>query len=143
MQFRYCPIVVSLLGLALAARAEAADLVVEITGIRSDTGEIGCALFGAEPGFPMDTRSARQDWQPARRAGTTCRFVGIQPGRYALAVSHDLNGNRKTDTNFLGMPTEDWGVSNNVRPSMRAPRFDEAAFAVAEGTTRVVVGVTR
>ena len=31
------------------------------------------------------------------------------------------------------MPTEVWGVSNNVRPPMRAPYFDEAAVAVAAG----------
>jgi uncharacterized protein (DUF2141 family) len=26
------------------------------------------------------------------------------------------------------MPTEPWGVSNNVRHKTRAPRFEEAAF---------------
>jgi len=30
----------------------------------------------------------------------------------------------------LGAAIEPWGVSNNVRPSLRAPRFDEAAFKV-------------
>jgi uncharacterized protein (DUF2141 family) len=37
------------------------------------------------------------------------------------------------DANFLGIPTEAWGVSNNVRPALRAPRFEEASFKVASG----------
>jgi uncharacterized protein (DUF2141 family) len=129
------------LGLSVAPPGWAAELVVEVSGVRSDRGRVGCALFAAEAGFPMETAVARLDWQPARPAGTTCRFTGLAPGLYALAVSHDLNGNGKTDTNFLGIPTEDWGVSNNVRPSMRAPRFKEAAFQVGDGTTRIAVGV--
>ena len=65
----------------------------------------------------------------------TCRFTSIEPGQYAVAVMHDLNGNHRTDTKMFGIPTEDWGVSNNSRPRLRAPNFDEAAFSVAEGKT--------
>jgi uncharacterized protein (DUF2141 family) len=36
-------------------------------------------------------------------------------------------------TGFLRDP---WGVSNNVRPSLRALRFAEAAFKVAGATPR-------
>ena len=133
--------VAMLVSVALAGTAHAADVVVDVAGVRSDRGEVGCALFGSEADFPMDPRSARMDWQPARQAGTTCRFTGLAPGSYALAVSHDLNGNRRADTNLFGMPTEDWGVSNDVRPTLRAPRFGEAVFQVAEGTTRIVVTV--
>jgi uncharacterized protein (DUF2141 family) len=130
-----------LAGLASGGTARAGELIVEIAGIRSERGEIGCALFSSEAGFPMDTKAARLDWQPARPGATTCRFLALTPGRYALAVSHDLNVNKKTDTNLFGVPTEDWGVSNNVRPSMRAPRFNEAAFDITEGTTRIAVTV--
>ena len=53
-------------------------------------------------------------------------------GTYAVAASHDANGNGRTDTNWVGIPTEAWGVSNNVRPRLRAPRFEEAAFELPE-----------
>jgi uncharacterized protein (DUF2141 family) len=115
----------------LSHAAAGADLAVEIQGIGSDRGEIGCALFNDAHGFPLETASARVQWHPARRAGVTCRFDGLTAGTYAVAVSHDLNGNRKTDANLFGIPAEDWGVSGNVRPSLRAPRFSEAAFEVA------------
>jgi uncharacterized protein (DUF2141 family) len=119
-------------------------VVVSVTGIKSDQGQIGCGLFRSEDGFPMKSERAVMRWQPARKGRVTCQFEGLPAGRYAVSVSHDLNGNRKTDTNFIGLPREDWGVSNNVRPSMRAPRFNEAAFDVQSGReTRIEIGVDR
>lgn len=59
--------------------------------------------------------------------------ASTRAGTYAIALTHDLNGNRRTDTDFLGRPTEDWGVSRGARPLLRAPRFDEAAFVARLG----------
>ena len=111
----------------------AAVVVINVTGITDARGTIGCALFPDGRGFPMDNSGAKAIWLPADPAGVSCRYADLPDGTYAVSVSHDLNGNRRTDTNFLGMPTEAWGVSNNARPSMRAPRFDEAAFRVVGG----------
>jgi uncharacterized protein (DUF2141 family) len=119
----------------------APDLVVRVSGIRSPLGQIGCALFADGSGFPMDSARAQQQWIPAQADGVTCRFGGVAPGRYAVSVVHDLNGNRRVDTNFLGMPTEQWGVSNNARPTLRAPRFDEAAFTVPAESAELVLGI--
>ena len=117
------------------ASAQAATLVVTVSGLADSRGEVGCAVFANEAGFPMETAKAlRQMWAQAPATGKAeCRFTDLPPGRYAVAVSHDLNGNRRLDTNVLGMPTEPWGVSNGAHPKLRAPRFDEAAFVVSEG----------
>ena len=122
----------------------AGDLLVTISGVTSEKGEIGCALFRGAPGFPMDTAKATSVWVKAKKGTVECRFTGLGPGSHALAVSHDLNANRQTDTNFVGMPKEDWGVSNNVQPRLRAPRFDEARFEVRDGeAARVEVRIAR
>ncbi len=117
----------------ISALAFAADLTINVKGIVDAKGEIGCALFRGGDGFPMDSAKAKQIWLRADAKGVTCNFSDLAEGSYAVSVSHDLNGNKKVDTNFLGMPTESWGVSNNARPSLRAPRFDEAAFKVIAG----------
>ncbi|MEM1118049.1 MAG: DUF2141 domain-containing protein [Bacteroidota bacterium] len=114
----------------------ASTLIVSVTGVSSDEGTVGCALYDDAEGFPTD-RSRMQSGQEvaARRSGVTCRFENVAPGTYALAVVHDKNENGRTDRNLLGLPTEAWGVSNGVRPRMRAPRFDEAAFSIRDGVT--------
>jgi len=121
------------LSLAAQSGALAADVVVNVTGISDARGAIGFALFPDSRGFPMDNSGAKALWLPADPKGVSCRYADLPDGTYAVSVSHDLNGNRRTDTNFLGIPTEAWGVSNNARPAMRAPRFDEAAFKVVGG----------
>lgn len=134
-------VIASALSLCVAAGAHAAELVVRITGIAEPLGQIGCSLFSSPAGFPMDSSTARQQWLPADPKGVTCRFDKVSEGTYVVSIGHDLNGNRKVDTNFVGMPTEQWGVSNNVRPTLRAPRFEEAAFKVAADATEIVLDI--
>ena len=117
----------------LSHSARTAELIVAVTGIRSDAGEVGCALFSSPQGFPLNLTGAAQRWLPARQSGVTCRFPDLKPGVYAVAVGHNVNVRHRVETNFLGMPTEDWGVSNDVRPTLRAPRFEEAAVQLNEG----------
>jgi len=55
-------------------------------------------------------------------------------------VVHDVNDNQEADTNFLGIPTEGVGVSNNALPALSLPKFDACRFQVAatEPTTLAV-----
>ena len=57
-------------------------------------------------------------------SSTICRA-----GNYAVQVMHDENDNNKLDTNFLGIPSEGYGFSNNPNV-MRRAHFDEARFEV-------------
>ena len=124
--------------------APAQELIVKVTIVKSTKGEVGCALFSSATGFPNENVAMPAQWQAPSTDSVVCRFTDIKPGPYAVAVSHDLNGNRQTDTNFLGIPKEDWGVSNNVRPNLRAPTFDEARFEVAAtGVTTIEVKLGR
>ena len=56
----------------------------------------------------------------------------LPPGSYALSVLQDLNGNRKLDTNFIGIPTEPSGSSNDAPARFSAPKFKDALFTVGE-----------
>ena len=126
---------------SLPMTASAAELLVRITGLSEPLGQVGCSLFAGQAGFPMDNAGARQLWQAADAKGVTCRYSDVPEGTYAVSIGHDLNGNKRVDTNFIGLPTEQWGVSNNVRPNLRAPRFDEAMFKVAADAKEVVIDI--
>lgn len=115
--------------------SHAAELVARVaaTGPKAATGRVGCSLFAAPKGFPLDISGARTQWHAASGGAVTCRFTDLPDGTYALAVGQDLNGNGVVDTNVFGAPTEPWGVSNNVRHTLRAPKFEEASFSVTGG----------
>jgi uncharacterized protein (DUF2141 family) len=116
----------------LATPVAAKDLRVLVSGIEKAEGEIACLLFQEEKGFPVQADHAftRVNY-PAVEGMLTCTFPDVPPGRYAVSVIHDENGNAKVDTSMLGFAKEPWGVTNNVRPARRAPRFSEAAIWVS------------
>ena len=122
--------------ICLSFSAQSEELTVKVTGIKKNKGEIACALFKTPEGFPMDLSKSQLIWMAADSGEVNCKFTELTPGDYSLSVAHDENGNKKVDTNFVGMPTEAWGVSNNIRPLMRAPRWQEAQFTVSSGQNK-------
>lgn len=51
--------------------------------------------------------------------------VYLPSGKYGVVAFHDLNGNEELDTNFIGIPTEPYGFSNNARAMLSKPDFEE------------------
>ncbi|RZL03967.1 MAG: DUF2141 domain-containing protein [Hymenobacter sp.] len=56
--------------------------------------------------------------------------VELAPGEWAVALTQDTNNNDKLDKNMLGIPSEPYAFSNNVRPHLAAPSFEECKFTV-------------
>jgi uncharacterized protein (DUF2141 family) len=67
----------------------------------------------------------------------------LPPGRYAVSVYLDENGNRKLDTNWLGMPKEAVGVSNNPRGRMGPPRFEDSVFVHGSSAETISIKLVR
>jgi uncharacterized protein (DUF2141 family) len=103
---------------------------VKILDIRSSTGAVACALFESAAGFPTEyLHSAIQIMIiKVRDRQARCDFEDIAPGSYALAVVHDENMNGKLDVNWLGIPVEAYGFSNDASALLGAPSFSAASF---------------
>jgi uncharacterized protein (DUF2141 family) len=118
-----------------AAPAESV-IHVDISGLRSDTGQMLCALYSSAQAeaFPKKAEKAVARLTARIAEGqAVCEFTGIVPGTYAVSVVHDENSNGKLDTNFIGMPREGVGASNDARGHMGPPKFRVAAFPYAGG----------
>jgi uncharacterized protein (DUF2141 family) len=102
---------------------------VDVTGLRSDNGQVLCALFSSAEAFPAKTDQAvaRLTAKIAERQAF-CDFIGIAPGTYAVSVVHDENSNGKLDRNLIGMPREGVGASNDAKGHMGPPKFGAASF---------------
>lgn len=103
---------------------------VKILNIRNSTGTVACALFESPDGFPTDYLRMATNVMviKIRKDQARCDFEDIPPGTYAMAVIHDENTNGKLDTNWLGVPTEGYGFSNDAKGVMGAPPFSAASF---------------
>ena len=133
---------------ALGASAQVGDrratvtLNVHVDGFENADGAAGIAVWDAARGFPEEIEHAVATTYATIQDGIALgRFDRLEAGPYAITVYHDKNDNRRFDKNWLGMPKEAWGVSNNVRPLLRAPRFDEASLGLIEGSRLVEIRV--
>jgi len=57
------------------------------------------------------------------------KFSDLKKGSYAVMVFHDQNNNKKLDTNFIGMPKEGVGNSNN---QTGIPSYSKCEINLAE-----------
>ncbi|HEY2358440.1 MAG TPA: DUF2141 domain-containing protein [Phenylobacterium sp.] len=132
----------SLLGGAALAQPPGSEIVVQVQGLRSGNGQVGCALFAGPEGFPGDrSKAAQRVVGPISGAAGTCRFPSVAPGVYAITVLHDENGNGKMDKNLLGLPSEGYGASNDPQSKYGPPKYPDAKFTHAAAPQTLTVHV--
>ncbi len=127
--------------LASAPSSSCPGLHVQVLNIRNSTGTVDCALFESPKGFPTEALHSATHVMviKVRQTQARCDFADIPPGTYALAVFHDENMNGTLDTNWLGMPTEGYGFSNDVKASLGPPSFAAASFAYDGRTLEMTI----
>jgi uncharacterized protein (DUF2141 family) len=59
----------------------------------------------------------------------------LKPGKYAFKYFHDENKNEKLDVNWIGIPKEGFGFSNNAKGTFGPPSFDKTIFVIKDNIT--------
>lgn len=124
--------------LVTGAPAAAAELRVSVNGLRSADGVVRLALYDRPELFPEKGEGLKIA-VPARQGEVEAVFDGLAPGRYALALFHDEDGDDEFDRGFLGIPKEGYAFSNDARPFLGPPSFDKAAVEVGEGGAAITI----
>ena len=131
---------ISFLSMFSATKGVGAEITITVTSVHSDAGDIYARLFNNSEGFPDDDTHAHQTAKVSSVKGTVkLVFNKIPPGKYAIAIYHDENGNGKMDTNFLGIPKDGYGVSNDAVQHRSKPSFGAAEIDVADVTTDTLI----
>lgn len=121
------------------ARRSLSDLdrqpIIQVTGARNTKGMIRAAVFGDPKGFPNNVSDAVQTQAATIDPQTLTAkivFTDLPKGVYAVSLFHDENMNQKLDKNFMGIPREGYGASNNPKKKMGPPNFEETKFQFSE-----------
>lgn len=123
-----------------ACEGAAPRIAVTVTNIQKQTGVIVADLHDDVPeNFLKKGHKIARVRMPADGATAQFCFSDLAPGTYGLGVYHDVNDNGDFDQNFVGLPTEPWGLSTNPGFKPRAPRLSDADFEVGEGQTELTV----
>lgn len=130
----------SALSLAATGAAVAGELTVNLHGIRVQGGLVKVAVVDSQQAWDGTAAPVQVDGAPARGETAKFTFKDLKPGRYAVMVTHDENGNGKLDMNVMGMPLEGYGFSNNPAV-MRKPTWEEAGFEVSGSDATIDVAL--
>ena len=117
---------------------ETYTLIVKISGLKSNKGHILAGVYNSEIGFLKN--KYKGDVVEIKEKRATIIFKNIDAGEYAVSFIHDENKNNKMDTNFFGIPKEDYGCSNNAKSFMGPPKYEDAKFMLSENKT-ILIGL--
>jgi uncharacterized protein (DUF2141 family) len=100
------------------------SLQIEISDIKSDEGEIALRLTSHDGDVNIGRVVSIRDH--------TCviQIDSLSSGKYMISYFHDENSNDKLDTNWMGIPTEGFGFSNNARSNFGSPSIEERKFEI-------------
>ncbi|HVU22379.1 MAG TPA: DUF2141 domain-containing protein [Rhizomicrobium sp.] len=126
-----------LLFAAVPARADQdAVLTIKVDHIAPKGGNLRLAIYDAKSFADDDANPVADKVIAATPSVQTVIMPGIAPGTYAVKMFQDVNRNEKFDFNWLGIPSERYGFSNNAKPNwirMSAPTFEEAKILLKAG----------
>lgn len=114
-------------GVVLAVRSEFAPA----------GGHVRVAVYEGAANF-LETAQSKHDAVIRDDGLALLTISDLEPGDYAFVAYYDENGDGKLNRSVIGKPKEPYVFSNNVRPKLRKPTFDEAKVAVAPGEVVVL-----
>lgn len=118
-----------------------AKLTVKVVDLRNHKGQLIFGVFKSADGFPTEEKKS-VNWQIKPADVPEAMFtVTLPPGNYAASVLHDENKNGKMDKDFLGIPQEGYGVTNNPKPKLRAATFEEARFTLPGAGSTLTISI--
>jgi uncharacterized protein (DUF2141 family) len=112
----------------LSAETETGDLNVIIFGFENSEGTARIGLSNSEELWEMQDTAYRGFIAEIINDSVNVIFENIPFGEYGIKVHHDEDGNNEMNTNFLGIPTENYGFSNNASGTFGQPDWEEAKF---------------
>lgn len=143
---RFIQILIALPVLMLfSATLPAGDSTLRITAtnVKSDEGSFVVWVYDSADNWLSDRWRTRKVIPVAgnRKDDTVTVELLLPPGEYALSVFQDVDDDGKLARNFLGIPKEPAGLSNNVRPMFGPPRYKNASFTIANAPVEQRIGL--
>jgi uncharacterized protein (DUF2141 family) len=125
--------------LLAAAPAAAATLTVKVENIDNKGGILRLSLYDQASWANDKAQPVASADVPAAAPETTVTLKDLKPGVYGVKTYQDANRNGKFDQNFIGLPLERYGFSNDAKPVLSEPGFDKTEFTVKDGDNAIVI----
>ncbi len=111
------------------------NLTVEVDNVDPGKGTVYLAFYDNKKDFLDHDNTTFFKAVKADSKVINVTIPNVKKGWWAMAVLQDENGNKEMDYNFLGVPKENFGFSNNPTIFMAEPSYDECKFYLQSDTT--------
>ena len=136
--------VILLLTLIVSATAWSGELTIKVANIKHE-GVLYAAVYDDKEVFESDKGDNSQQ-RPGIVGGLVKKVtvgeaegtIELEAGTYSIGFFIDKNDNEKLDTNFLGVPREQFGFSNDAMGRFGPPSFEAASFTLDEETILIM-----
>ena len=105
-----------------------ASIILKVTNIHEIKGNmmIGVYLNEEDFGRKNGCKTCKGYKNKISTNELSLEINDLKPGWYMIAIYHDVNANEKLDTNFLGIPVEPYGCSNQM--GLFGPSYEKSKF---------------
>ncbi len=103
-------------------------LTVVITNLPSADAPVVLGLYQENDQFLHDEGRLKAYTFIPKGKTLTAQITDQEYGEYAISIYQDENSSGKMDKNILGIPKEGWCLSNNYKPKLKAPSFEDCKF---------------
>ena len=126
-------IILSLSTNGYAQEKEKVSLTIEFEITKHNKGNILLALYNSEDTY-MKT-SYKSFKKEVKNNKVVFVLRDLKKGDYSFSYFHDVNGNKKLDKNFIGIPKEPYGFSNDKKGRFGPPSFEDSSIQIDKDTT--------
>ena len=123
---------VLILSLNSVVKGQTASLTINVSGLKEIKGGIQLGLYNESASFPKPDLEFMVISILADSSVVSYTIPELPFGEYAIALYHDINSDKTCNKNWIGIPTEAYGFSNNVRVMLSAPNFEKTKFRLSE-----------
>jgi uncharacterized protein (DUF2141 family) len=106
------------------------SITVRLTGVENDQGPVKLCVCRSEDEYTGKTKEFCTASTELKSRKAEWVFENMPYGTYSIKAFHDENGNSRLDKDVLGIPTEQYGFSNNARGRFGPPPFVKTAFTL-------------
>ena len=104
------------------------DLTLNITNIKSK-GNLMISIMTDSLAYSSNAFSSKtKSFKENIDKNNFTKIISLPKDKYLIQLYIDENLNDKMDSNFLGIPKEQYGFSSKEIIRFRKPKFDEASF---------------
>ena len=111
------------------------ELTIQIENIGILEGRIRIGVFNKGENFLKREAAIKHYYITVKSSTEIIKINDLPKGDYAFSMFHDENSDDEFNLNFLGIPKEPYGFSNNVKPKFSAPSYESCKFSLAEDRT--------